>query len=436
MTDKPLYREPNQVKAILFGYLIRNEGKVQQAKMNKLLGELGYDKTNVQELKEFSKLLSEEEELDSLVEQAIEGEVGLDQLTTPSNSDTKPLEDKSIADIITPYIVDVKRNQKTNRAFNKARREGAYIKILLEDLKEELKKDLPSITSPKPFEYDRESVIEGSTLVVTLSDLHIGKLVKSHPHVGIGYNYAILQERLEVYLEEINRLANLHEVTDIRCYFVGDAIENTNMRSDQSFSAEFDTGEQTSKAIRTIAEFLRQLELIAPVTFGMVKGNHDRIAKNKKEAIHNESFAYIILSMIDMMNEEGFFSRLTIINNLEEMRLFVDEVHGKRIAVTHGDFIKGNKNKIGQLGLPNIDILVTGHLHTFGLNQENGDTYHLQVGSVVGNDEYAAENNLSSNTIPSQSILVINPNQYKGLITYSPYLTTKDEEQYNYDLLR
>ena len=171
------YTQPMEVYAVVFGYLIRTFGKIQTSKVNKIVDELGYDKINVTLLKEYAEKIEEDPHLSDILDEAVNGDITPDELKK-YNTDTKPIGSESdIHKIVTPYQVEHQKVLKNNREFNKIQREGAYVKILFEEMKEELRKEYRStpFREKKPLEYKYDPT--NNTVVVIVSDWHIGKLV-------------------------------------------------------------------------------------------------------------------------------------------------------------------------------------------------------------------------------------------------------------------
>lgn len=414
-----MIKEPNQIEAVLFGYLIKQYNKVQTSKMNKFLPELGLDKIDVQGLKELEETINEHEELNSLVGEAINGGVDLGNLVKVGTDDLLPLEGVNPLEVITPHVTDHYRNLRNNRAFNKQRREGAYFKVLMEDLQEHLSDEVKDIgINTLPVKENKFDVkLSGSSAIVILGDTHIGAVVDNHPQIGAGYNYEILQERMGVLIEEVRSTVKTFGVDNIRVYFIGDAIENADMRNDQSFSSEFDTSEQLSKAIRIIHDTVSKLEEVKPVKFGIVNGNHDRLTgtRNKKDKIYNDSAAYVILDNLIYLQENGLLANTEIIDNRTATHIFFDEVDGYNVVVTHGDHLK-NGDKFKQIQEEGMDLGFSGHKHHIDMKQEDLAKVWFQGGSIMGSNTYSAENNFTRSA-PSQSILVVSED-LKGPIMY------------------
>ena len=420
MEMENIYREPEQVSAIIFGHLVKTFGKVTVTNMNKLLVELGYDRINAKELNELASSLGENPELGTLVDKAVSGEITLEQLEN-YYTEEKVYETKSLHDVITPYQVEHQRVLADNRAFNKIQREGAFTKILFEDLKADLKREFANLAKPSyKFVNMAPTPDSGIELIVTLADFHIGAVVVN-PSTG-GYNFNILLDRLSQYMDEIEDMVKLYNVERIHIYNLGDQIEHLTMRSvNQAFETEFTAIEQITVAIRVMVDFIQQIERLAPVTCGMVGGNHDRFQGNKNEKVYNDNAAYIILDTLFLLQEQGLLQRTELIDNRHDVYSFETKVQGKVIKVTHGDNLKGVGNNIPKfIKTHAIDYLITGHVHNMKTIQEDFDRIHFVVSSIMGANNYSKELLLNESK-PSQTLLVLSK-KLKGPIIHPVFL--------------
>ena len=420
MEMENIYREPEQVSAIIFGHLVKTFGKVTVTNMNKLLVELGYDRINAKELNELASSLGENPELGTLVDKAVSGEITLEMLEN-YYTEEKVYETKSLHDVITPYQVEHQRVLADNRAFNKIQREGAFTKILFEDLKADLKKEFASLAKPNyNFVHKVDTSDSGIELIVTLADFHVGSLVENS-YTG-GYNFNILLDRLAQYLQEVKEMASLYNVERIHIYNIGDSVENLSMRPvNQAFETEFTMSEQISKATRVLTDFIQQVEKLAPVTYGMVGGNHCRMQGNKNDKVYNDSAAYIILDTLFLLQEQGLLQRTELVDNRHDVYSFETTVQGKVIKVTHGDNLKAVGSNIPKfIKTHAIDYLITGHVHNMKTIQEDFDRIHFVVSSIMGANNYSKELLLNESK-PSQTLLVLSK-KLKGPIIHPVFL--------------
>lgn len=231
--------DPTQIEAVVFGYLIREFGKVQTSKFNKITNELGLDRVGVDRLKEISEMVEEHEGLKELVDGAIEGKYTLEDLVHIDTNKVTPYEDLDVYNVLSSYSPQHERVLEANRHFNRTQKNGSYLFNLMEDVKNDLKlefRNSPKILEAVSKDKDFDAKLDKASLIVTLSDLHVGAL----NDVGYKFDYEILIKRLNKYKQEIERMVEtIPGISNIRLYILGDSVEHFYMRNQQSFEAEF-----------------------------------------------------------------------------------------------------------------------------------------------------------------------------------------------------
>lgn len=396
-----------EVYAVVFGVLLRDEGKIVSSKFNKIINELGLDRVRAKEIQEIYNEIDADDYLADIKEQAIDGEITLD--TVEGVTGDKPFEDKKLVDAVSNYVVDNKRRLAELREVRKQQEPHAYTTILMQDLREDFK----SIEEPI---LDRESGItikesNDKELVVLLSDTHIGYQFKDSK-TG-GYNFEILKERMQHFVNKTVKEILERDIRNVTIYFVGDLIEHVSMRNvNQAFDTEFTLSEQITKGTRLLIDVIQQISDVTEgnLKFGMIGGNHDRLQGNKNEKIYNDNVAYIVLDTLINLQELELFNGIEIIDNRDDVYTIEDQVCGKNIIVNHGDTLKGNVNHIPKFIKDQVfDILITGHVHHLKVKQEDYTRQHITVGSTIGYNTYSKELNLSR-TAPSQQLLFLEHN--------------------------
>lgn len=396
-----------EVYAVVFGVLLRDEGKIVSSKFNKIINELGLDRVRAKEIQEIYNEIDADDYLADIKEQATDGEITLD--TIEGVTGDKPFEDKKLVDTVSSYVVDNKRRLAELREVRKQQEPHAYTTILMQDLREDFK----SIEEPI---LDRESGItikesNDKELVVLLSDTHIGYQFKDSK-TG-GYNFEILKERIQHFVNKTVKEILERDIRNVTIYFVGDLIEHVSMRNvNQAFDTEFTLSEQITKGTRLLIDVIQQISEVTEgnLKFGMIGGNHDRLQGNKNEKIYNDNVAYIVLDTLINLQELELFNGIEIIDNRDDVYTIEDQVCGKNIIVNHGDTLKGNVNHIPKFIKDQVfDILITGHVHHLKVKQEDYTRQHITVGSTIGYNTYSKELNLSR-TAPSQQLLFLEHN--------------------------
>lgn len=400
-------KEPMEVYAVVYGYLAKTHAKVQTAPFNKIVVELGFDRLGVGDLQQVAKQLASDEHLTNIVECTMAGEFTLKDLQHyDTGKEVYP--DGNPYRTVTPYIVEHQRALKNSREYNKALRDGAYLHILVDDMQKELADSYKHIKLNTAEAIQHNPDPKENTLIIFISDWHIGATTSTAFDHG-GYNYKILKERLATLLSEAKETANLYAVEEVVCMFVGDMIEGADMRGGQKWGLEFTLAEQVAKGTEALANFLSSLETIAPVRFGAIRGNHDRLTgqANKKDSIYNDSAMYVILDNLKTFERLGGLPNTEIITtNIEDMYDLQFKVYGRRYHINHGDMLKGNGSQFANFMKDHpIDYLITGHVHHYRTLQDHRDRIHFTVGSPMGYNTYSKELNLGD-TAPNQLMLV------------------------------
>ncbi|AAX92316.1 hypothetical protein TwortDSMZ_161 [Staphylococcus phage Twort] len=397
-----MYKSVEEVYAIVFGVLAKDEGKIVSSKFNKILNEIGIDRVSVNDLKDISEMIHEDDYLNGLKNDAILGKVSLKDLESVEGK--KVFKDNNYLDTVSTYVVENEKRLSNLRELRKHQKNGAYMEMLMEGLKKDLVKELKN-----PIIEDRD-ILLGHTdkeLVLLLSDFHVGFTSRD---LDNKYNFEVLTNRLTKYLDEVQTMVLEHDIDDVSIFFVGDLVEHINMRDvNQAFDTEFTMSEQISKGTRLLIDIIKNVsEMVdGKVTFGIVAGNHDRLQGNKNHKIYNDSVAYIVLDTLLCMQENGVINDIDIIDNREDIYKFYHKVNNTNICVTHGDSLKGKGKNISKVEVKeNIDVLVTGHVHHFSATQEDFHKTHVVASSPIGFNNYSKELNLSR-TSPSQQMLLV-----------------------------
>lgn len=164
------FKTVEEIYAIVFGSLIRDEGKVISSKFNKIINQFGLDKISAQDLQEIYDEIDSDIHLSDLKDKSIDGEITLDDVEDVKGE--TPFKDTKVIDTVSNYVTDNKRRLAELREVRKQQEPHAYMNILMEDLREEFS------TLNKPI-LDREPEImfggNKKELVVLLSDFHVGQ---------------------------------------------------------------------------------------------------------------------------------------------------------------------------------------------------------------------------------------------------------------------
>ncbi|WNO29888.1 putative metallo-dependent phosphatase 2 [Bacillus phage SDFMU_Pbc] len=405
--------------SVIMGSLKAINDQPRAAPANKMLKALGYDRTNIQEMRELAETFSDHLELNSLYRKAYQKLVLVDDIpNNPYGEEYSPeyeeehketVSEDNLFSLLSTYHMDKEDGNARARELREVIKTGVFMKHLMESTKKHLAeelKDMPRMKyiktpQPKPKAGDK-------SLVLLVSDWHIGAVVYNED-TG-GYDFKKLSTQVQEMVNEVETLMEDFNIQNLYVFHVGDIIEHISMRNvNQAFEAEFSAAEQISKASRLLIDMLAALSKSHHVTFGMVAGNHDRLNGNKNDKIYNDTVTYIILDhLIHMQEEFGVLPNVTYIDNRENTYEFTIRVAGKNIKVKHGD----SEKKKDDVKIPKhikeepIDIFIMGHIHTGRIVQEDYSRFHVYVGSTMGANNFSKELNLPT-TSASQTTMIL-----------------------------
>lgn len=435
------YTEVKSVMSIILGYLAKNEGQLQTSKVNKILEAVGLEESKVdtKSLKEWAEFIENDLTYSDINEQAFLGELNLDNIAVEVYDEESeafdeenplepiiehPLEDIDIEQVLSPSIKEHERSLQNSRFFRKVQKNGSYFSILMDNLKDDLSKEMEEEYTKEPYITDTLYSFDKNddTLVVQTSDWHIGAVVQKTGST-YGYDWNIFLNRMEYFKAEIFKAINTFNPKQVFVVQNGDVVEQIYMRNvNQAFETEFDLSEQIAKAYRVTYALLRDISEVKPVIYGSVRGNHDRLQADKKDDIANQNVIYTILDLLIYDQEEkDLLPNVEIIDNREDTSFFQYDVTGKSIYVTHGDGIPNNNKPISNLIRDrNIDMLLTGHIHHLGVNEESYGRLQFVNSSFMGANSYSSGKNYAQ-TKPSQNIIYLSK-ALSGPLLYPVYL--------------
>lgn len=405
--EKELLKQESGAYAVVMGYLMRERGKIAPAVFNKIIVKLGYAKVKNDELMSFANTVENDLEVKNLYLKAWNGHVNLDDIPHAFNED-KSIKEEDVFSYVTNYIMDKEDNATRLRELRKLQKDGTIMALLMKGLKKHLVEELKGLPRAKYLTTEpTKPQVGDKTLILALSDWHVG-FISHDMHTG-DHNFERLKTSIQEIVSYTLRTVQERDIKEVHVLFLGDLVENFSMRSTQSFDLEFTFAEQIAKGQQLLIDVLITLSKFVPVTFSMVAGNHDRFESDKKTAIFNNSVAYTVLENLIMLQEKlGQLPNVTITDNRKDVYRFDLEIAGQCIAGAHGDHLSKSNEKIPAFMTHGrqVDILFTGHLHSFKTIQESFTRLHMQVGSPIGENSYSRQGNYPTTT-PSQEIVIL-----------------------------
>lgn len=238
------------------------------------------------------------------------------------------------------------------------------------------------------------------SMIVCLSDLHIGQTFSSH----FGeFNSDIARERLEKYLNEVIDVGLKNDVKKVYICMLGDNISNSLHKTIEVSNKE-NVIDQLKLSVEYITSFCYELtKYFEKVFLSSSSGNHSRL-QAKDLAQHSERLdAFIAWDVCRVLEKQPNFHSLlhrTLDDGISDIN-----IDGKTYLMVHGDF--DNATKDGYMKLATMcgffpDYILSGHKHFCFYSQESK---FIQSGSLSGSGcDYTIEKRLSGK--PSQMVCI------------------------------
>jgi predicted phosphodiesterase len=416
--------------AVVMGYLKAERGKIAPAVFNKIVTGMGFDRVKKADLVALGEEINNDPVLFSLYDKGYKREIKIDDVTEylreakveaekkfaetygeEFDPDSIPasLKEKDLFAHITNFLIANEDNNARLRELRKLQREGVYMKILMENLKKYMVEELKGMPRAKYLQTPIEPLKKGDrSLVLLFSDWHVGALVYNEK-TG-GYNFKKLQHQVKEVQRYVLDLIDELDIKHVYVLHLGDQIEHISMRNvNQAFETEFPAAEQVAKTTRLIVDFLLTMSKHIHITYGMISGNHDRIQGNKHDKVYNDTFTYIIIDFLFLLQDTfGQLPNITLLDNREDTYELLLKVAGKSIKSVHGD----HEKKKESVKIPKhikeevIDFLFFGHFHTTGMLQEDYGRFNVSSGSPMGANNFSKELNLPT-TYAAQTAVIL-----------------------------
>lgn len=298
---------------------------------------------------------------------------------------------------------ELQRNTIKFRDNRNAWNKQNYADTRIDETMKIIEEVLPSIGRYNFETHDIPNRNSEISLLVCLSDLHIGQTFKSF---WGSYDTSIAKQRLNKYLEEVIKIGKIHNVKDIHLCSIGDQISGAIHTTIQITNKE-NVIDQVKIAIELISSFSYELtKHFENVFFYDVSGNHSRLNPNKDCTLRDERLDNLIAwSVCGLLKHIRNFHDMT--HKKFDDTIAEANIYGKNYLLIHGDMDSISKTGIGNLVTmlgfcP--EYIVCGHKHTPAMNEFNGIRVY-QSGSMPGSgDDHTVSNRMSGK--PSQTVLV------------------------------
>lgn len=300
---------------------------------------------------------------------------------------------KSINNNSSVYNVERVELQKERQKFFDER--AAYNKQIRDDARRETLREILAreIAKIEPYkETSTPSVIIGECdILVCLDDIHYGANIDNYWN---KYNSDIAKRRLELYLSNIKKIRNIHNIE--RCYVCcnGDLISG-NIHPTIQISNKENVVQQVIGISELLSWFLSELSKdFRKVYLSVVAGNHSRVS-TKENSLKDERLDNLIPWYIAsrLQNINNFH----VIDNNIDSSLAVINIKGLNYLNVHGDYDTfANVSKVIEMIGEKIYCVHFGHLHHN--TYDTVDRYKvIRSGSLQGMDDYCIQKRIYGN---------------------------------------
>jgi len=293
---------------------------------------------------------------------------------------------------------------------NKKPSKGKKAEELSSGINEYLRNELANVT---PYKASKQSRIDimGDTLVIHITDLHAGKIVKDQEGKLI-YNEEIFRTRINRLCEQAlklldNNISKGVPIRDVVIISTGDLANGEGIYATQAYEQEIAPPKQVMLVVDVISKLIVSLlNRKLSVKFYGVRGNHGRTGKDTDVASNWDLMIYMVLD---------FWSRMTLKNpglqikytEAEQLRIDI-RGHGyliRHIAPEQVDSPAG-RVKINEWARQhNVEGIVYGHFHHSGIF-DCDDVRVFRGGSTVGGDSLS--DSMAKHSEPIQLVWGVN----------------------------
>lgn len=280
---------------------------------------------------------------------------------------------------------------------------GNY-KNMISDLIKEASVVRP-IVSSSPVSSENES------LVLMLSDLHIGKSVVDEDGYSI-YNISIALERLKQIAEGVKRVISHAKrsttIDEIVVCLIGDILDGDNIYKTQAHHLDDHIAGQLKAGTRALWDLitdLAEIDGIKKVRVATVRGNHGRASDSSHEDSNMDNLLYDNLQFAAALHGD---ERITVTTKYSAFH--VVEVKGHRLLLRHEapltcDTSAARAKLGGWCDIHKCDAILSGHYHHTQISTF-ADRYIMRNGSTVGPDNLSERMAVTSK--PEQIIFGLN----------------------------
>ena len=264
----------------------------------------------------------------------------------------------------------------------------------------------------------RQHKDSGTSLIIELSDLHIGEFFDS----PFGtYNSDIAKDRLTQFAKTVAYYQQFYNAQEACVIMCGDLISG-NVHPTISMTNRENVVEQVKTCSELIAYFLAQISpFFDTIRVNDVPGNHSRITANKDNCLPGEKLDVLIPIIAQGLLSQRYEKVNNVVFQDERITKYGDtiscvELHNKKFVIVHGDYdnIQSSSTLFNLENMLKFKpyAIICGHKHHFFSSYAK--TKVFQGGCLSGSgDTYTETKRLSGD--PSQLILACDESGVIGI---------------------
>ena len=312
---------------------------------------------------------------------------------------------ESVRNAIGEMYISKRHAQNSYRELNKTKREFSDNLMLLDSIEEAVKgmsfgSDINISHTPL---FSKTEALK--KMIACISDPHHGAVVDIE---GRKYNPEMTSEIMMDYADKLIEIAKKESVDEIHVVGLGDLVEHSTMRPQNTYSVDKLLSEQVTEISDIIIAFLKKLSVHFKVTYSAIAGNHDRFVGNKNHALFGEHIVTISNKIIETFIKHSGIENIEYIPT--ESYHHIININNKNFLFVHGDITPLRKDSIlaEQSALFNIhfDAIVGGHIHHFTMREVAEDRFVATFGSIKGTDDFSLKT-IGTSASRSQGIILI-----------------------------
>jgi len=304
-------------------------------------------------------------------------------------------------------------------------------KYQIEDIGESSKKIInvlkETLKDTEPYQIRKPVKTKGDTLVIQLTDIHGGKIIKDQTG-NIIYNESICKARMDKLCYQALKLLDNNirkgvSITNVVILATGDLANGAEIYATQAYEQEMAPPKQVMLIVEIIYKLMLSLvERGLNVEFYGIKGNHGRLGKDADPTANWDLMIYMILDLwVKTLKAEN-----KIKVTYAETDYLTCEIRGHRYMIRHiapeQCDTAGGRVKINEWARQhNIEAVVYGHFHHWGIFDVDGITV-FRGGSVPGGDDFSEQ--MAKHSDPVQLVWGVNEKRVKTFM-YAVDLASK-----------